>query len=249
MLLDGKKAFITGAGQGIGKAIALTLAAQGCDVAVIDLDAGRTKTVADEIVLSGRKSVGIVGNVSLASDVRRMFEEAVSELGKVDIMVNNAGIILKCPFWDITEEAWDKIMAVNLKGVFLCCQEAASYMRPQKSGKIINIASIAGKRGGGILGNTAYAASKAGVLGLTKGLARELGPYGINVNAITPGYTDTEMTKDMSPEKRAMVISSIPLGRPGKAQDVANAVLYLASSLSDFVSGEMMDVDGGFMMD
>lgn len=249
MLLKGKTALITGAGQGIGKAIALTLAEQGCDVAVVDLDAGRAKLVADEIKLNGKQSIGVAGDVSLASDVKKMFAETVAELGKVDIVVNNAGIILKCPFWDITEEAWDKIMAVNLKGVFLCCQEAAGYMRTQKSGKIINIASIAGKRGGGILGNTAYAASKAGVLGLTKGLARELGPYGVTVNAITPGYTDTEMTKSLSPEKKAMVLSGIPLGRPGQAQDVANAVLFLASPLSDFISGEMMDVDGGFMMD
>lgn len=249
MLLEGKKALITGAGQGIGKAIADTLAAQGCDVAVVDLNAERAKTTAGEIAHSGRKSIGIAGDVSSAGDVKRMFTEAVAELGKLDIVVNNAGIILKCPFWEIAEEAWDKIMAVNLKGVFLCCQEAAGYMRPQKGGKIINIASIAGKRGGGLLGNTAYAASKAGVLGLTKGLARELGPYGVNVNAITPGYTDTEMTQDMSPDRKAMILGSIPLGRPGKVQDVANAVLFLASPLSDFISGEMMDVDGGFMMD
>ena len=140
-------------------------------------------------------------------------------------------------------------MAVNLKSVFLCCQAATPYMKAQKSGKIINIASVAGKVGGGLLGNTAYAASKAGVIAVTKGLARELGPYGVNVNAITPALTETDMTKDISSEKRAQIISNIPLGRPGKPEDIANAVLFLASPLASFVNAEIMDVDGGFMRD
>lgn len=249
MLLSGKNALVTGAGQGIGKAIALALAEQGCNVAVNDLNGDLAKTAADEVAACGRKGIPVVGDVTSSSDVNRMFAEMASQLGSIDIVVNNAGMILKCPFWEITEAQWDKVMAVNVKGVFLCCQAAASYMRQQKSGKIINIASIAGKCGGGILGNTAYASSKAGVLGLTKGLARELGPYGVNVNAITPGLTETEMTKDITPEKKALVVNRIPLGRPGRAQDVAGAVVFLASSLADFISGEMMDVDGGFMMD
>lgn len=249
MLLAGKNALVTGAGQGIGRAIALTLAEQGANVAINDIAESRASEVAGEVTAVGRKGIAIVGDVSSASDVKAMFAKTAQEFGRIDIVVNNAGIILKNAFWEITEAEWEKIMAINLKGVFLCCQAAAEYMRPQKSGKIINIASIAGKRGGGVLGNTAYAASKGGVLGLTKGLARELGPYGINVNAITPGLTETEMTQSISPEKKEFVVKSIALGRPGKPQDIANAAVFLASSLSDFISGEMMDVDGGFMMD
>ncbi len=249
MLLVGKNALITGAGQGIGRQIALTLAKQGCKVAVNDLNSERAHAVVKEITALGGKGLAVVGNVTLHLDVQKIFAAAVKEFGSVDVVVNNAGIILKNAFWEISEADWDKIMMVNLKSVFLCCQAAASYMRAQNSGKIINIASIAGKRGGGVLGNTAYAASKAGVLGLTKGLARELGAYGINVNAITPGLTETEMTKDLVGERREGIIKGIALGRAGKPQDIANAVVFLASSLSDFISGEMMDVDGGFMMD
>jgi len=249
MLLVGKSALVTGAGQGIGKAIAIGLALQGCDVAINDVNSSLAEQVAGEIKTLGRNSKAAVGNVAVKDDVQKMFKDTIDDFGKLDIVVNNAGIVLKNPFWEITEEQWDRIIAVNLKGTFLCCQAAALYMRPQKSGKIINIASVAGKRGGGLLGNTAYAASKAGVLGLTKGLARELGAYGINVNAITPALTETEMTQTLSPEKRAMIISSMALGRAGKPEDIANAVVFLASSLSDFISGEMMDVDGGLMMD
>lgn len=249
MLLAGKNALVTGAGQGIGRAIALTLAGHGANVAVNDIAAGRAGEVAGEVTALGRKGIAVTGDVSSSNDVKAMFAKTAREFGAIDVVVNNAGIILKNAFWEITEAEWEKIMAINLKGVFLSCQAAAEHMRPRKSGRIINIASIAGKRGGGVLGNTAYAASKGGVLGLTKGLARELGPYGITVNAITPGLTDTEMTQSISSEKKEFVVKSIALGRPGKPQDIANAVVFLASPLADFISGEMMDVDGGFMMD
>nr|WP_320147748.1 3-oxoacyl-ACP reductase family protein [uncultured Anaeromusa sp.] len=249
MMLQNACALVTGAGQGIGKEIALALAREGCAVAVNDLYAERAKAVVDAISATGGKAVIAEGNVAAGDAVRNMVETTVAQLGKLDILVNNAGMILKTPFWDITEKDWDTIMAVNLKSVFLCCQAAAPYMRAQKSGKIINIASVAGKVGGGLLGNTAYAASKAGVIAVTKGLARELGPYGVNVNAITPALTETDMTKDISPEKRAQIISNIPLGRPGKPEDIANAVLFLASPLASFVNAEIMDVDGGFMRD
>lgn len=240
---------VTGAGQGIGKAIAVILASEGCNVAVNDVESERAAEVVKEIKAQGRDSLVAGANVSSAEEVAKMFSGIVDRFGKIDIVVNNAGIILTNPFWEVTETQWDKIMSVNLKGAFLCCKEATTYMLKQKSGKIINIASIAGKRGGGLLGNTAYAASKSGVIGLTKGLARELGPFGINVNAITPGYIETEMTQALSPEKREWVINSIPLRKAGKPTDIGKAVLFLASSLSDFISGEIMDVDGGFMTD
>ncbi len=249
MMLQNACALVTGAGQGIGKEIALALAREGCAVAVNDLYAERASAVVAAIGAAGGKAVVAEGNVAVGDAVKSMVETTVAQLGKLDILVNNAGMILKTPFWDITEKDWDTIMAVNLKSVFLCCQAAAPYMKAQKSGKIINIASVAGKVGGGLLGNTAYAASKAGVIAVTKGLARELGPYGVNVNAITPALTETDMTKDISSEKRAQIISNIPLGRPGKPEDIANAVLFLASPLASFVNAEIMDVDGGFMRD
>lgn len=249
MMLQNACALVTGAGQGIGKEIALALAREGCAVAVNDLYAERAAAVVAAIGAAGGKAVVAEGNVAVGDAVKSMVETTVAQLGKLDILVNNAGMILKTPFWDITEKDWDTIMAVNLKSVFLCCQAAAPYMKAQKSGKIINIASVAGKVGGGLLGNTAYAASKAGVIAVTKGLARELGPYGVNVNAITPALTETDMTKDISSEKRAQIISNIPLGRPGKPEDIANAVLFLASPLASFVNAEIMDVDGGFMRD
>lgn len=249
ILLDGMSALVTGAGQGIGKAIAVILASEGCNVAVNDLAVERAAEVVNEIKALGRDSLVAGANVSSADEVAKMFSTIVDRFGKIDIVVNNAGIILTNSFWEVTETQWDKIMSVNLKGTFLCCREATTYMLKQKSGKIINIASIAGKRGGGLLGNTAYAASKSGVIGLTKGLARELGPFGINVNAITPGYIETEMTQALSPEKREWVINSIPLRKAGKPADIGKAVLFLASPLADFISGEIMDVDGGFMTD
>ena len=249
MMLAGKCALVTGSGQGIGRQIALTLAKEGCKVAVNDLAMERALAVVEEITAVGGTGIAVIGNVASAVDVQRMFTDIIAKFGRLDVLVNNAGIVLQGPFWEISEADWDKIMAVNLKSVFLCCKAAAPYLREQRSGKIINISSVAGKRGGGLLGNSAYAASKAGVMGLTKGLARELGPYGINVNAVIPALTETDMTKDLPEDKRAMIINGIPLGRAGKPQDIANAVLFLASSLSDFICGEMMDVDGGFMMD
>jgi len=249
MLVKDKVALVTGSGRGIGKAIALALAQEGCNVAINDVVTERSAEVVKEIQALGRDGFIANADISSATDVAQMFQDIVHHFGRIDIIVNNAGIILTNPYWEITEEQWDKIMAVNLKGPFLCCQEALKYMRPQGSGKIINIASVAGKRGGGLLGNTAYAASKSGVIGLTKGIAREVGVYGINVNAITPGYIETDMTQALQGEKRERLIDSIPLRHPGKPADVANAVIFLASSMSDFISGEIMDVDGGFMTD
>jgi len=249
VLLKDKVALVTGSGRGIGKAIALALAAEGCNVAVNDVVTERSAEVVKEIEALGRAVFIANADISSIVDVAKMFQDIVKHFGKIDIVVNNAGIILTNPFWEITEEQWDRIMAVNLKGVFFCCQEALKYMKPQGSGKIINIASVAGKRGGGLLGNTAYAASKSGVIGLTKGIAREMGAFGIHANAITPGYIETDMTQALQGEKREALINAIPLRHPGKPTDIANAVVFLASSLSDFISGEIMDVDGGFMTD
>jgi len=248
-ILKGKIALVTGAGQGIGREIALTLAQSGCKVGINDLNRESATNVAQEIVAAGGSSIVLVHDVSVASEVQTMYEAIIHEFGQIDIVVNNAGIILKNAFWEITEEQWDRIIAVNLKSVFLSCQTAASYMRERRSGKIVNISSVAGKKGGGFLGNTAYGTSKAGVIALTKGVARELGPYGVNVNAITPGFIETDMVKSMTDGLRSTILGGMALKYPGKPRDIANAVLYLVSPLADFVTGEIMDVDGGLMMD
>lgn len=249
MLLQDQCALVTGAGQSIGREIALALARAGCNVAVNDVVSERAQAVVDEILAMGRQSINASGDISSATAVAKIIADVVGRFGKLDILVNNAGIVLTNPFWEVTEAQWDRVLTINLKGPFLCCREATPHMLEQKSGTIINISSIAGKRGGGLFGNTVYAASKSGVIGLTKGLARELGPFGIRVNAVCPGYTETEMTKAIEGEKREALINSIPLRKAGKPSNIADAVVFLASSKAEFIAGEIMDVDGGFMTD
>ena len=247
--LKGKTALVTGAGQGIGCEIAKTLARHGAHIILNDIRGDQVTMVSEQIHDQGGKSSVAVYDISLIADVKRMYRQIIETFGRIDIVINNAGIILTTPLWEVTEEQWDRLMAVNLKGAFLSCQTAANYMREQKQGKIVNISSVAGKKGGGYLGNTVYATSKAGLIAMTKGVARELGPYGVTVNAITPGFIQTEMVKTMPEQLRQIILGGMALKRPGTPQDIANAVLYLVSPLADFITGEIMDVDGGLMMD
>jgi len=175
--------------------------------------------------------------------------QCLDRFGRIDILVNNAGMVSVGPLTGISAKTWDQVMAVNLRGVFLCCREVFPLMMAQRSGRIVNIASVAGKRGGGLLGNSCYAASKGGVIAFTKGLAREAGPYNINVNAVCPALTDTDMTSGLSGIQREAIVQSMPLGRAGKPEDIAAAVCFLASDAAAFITGEIMDVDGGLMMD
>ena len=244
-----KIAIVTGAGQGIGRAIALSLAEHGAHVAVIDINSEAAQRVAAEIQGLGQRAAALTADVADEQQVRAMVDAAASFFGRIDILVNNAGIVQTGPLTEISAAAWDKVMAVNLKGVFLCCKAVFPIMMAQRSGKIINIASVAGKRGGGLLGNSCYAASKGGVIAFTKALAREGGPYNINVNAVTPALTDTEMTSGLTMEQREAIIKMMPLGRAGRPQDIANAVCFLASDYAAFITGEIMDVDGGLMLD
>jgi 3-oxoacyl-[acyl-carrier protein] reductase len=190
-----------------------------------------------------------VCDVSDEAQVKAMMERVVGQFNTLDILVNNAGIVSTRKLTDLNVEEWDRVMAINLRGTFLCCREAFSVMAAHGGGKIVNIASVAGKRGGGLLGTAAYAASKAGVISLTKSVAREGGPSGINCNAICPAYTETDMTSSITPEQRVIVLKMMPLGRAGKPEDVAAAVCFLASDQAAFITGEIMDVDGGLMMD
>ncbi|MGA3050615.1 MAG: 3-oxoacyl-[acyl-carrier-protein] reductase [Chitinispirillaceae bacterium] len=241
-----KKALVTGGGRGIGREIALRLAAAGCDVAVSDIDLGAVETVAAEIKTVGRKSLAIKADVSAAADVAAMFEAYLTSFQKIDILVNNAGITRDMLLMRMKETDWDLVLGVNLKSAFLCCREAARPMLRASTGKIINIASVVGINGNP--GQVNYSASKAGLIGLTKTLAKEFGSRGVTVNAVAPGFIRTAMTDKLSEEDKAKYTENVSLGRMGTPLDVANAVLFLASSMADYITGQVVVVDGGLVM-
>jgi 3-oxoacyl-[acyl-carrier protein] reductase len=241
-----KKALVTGGGRGIGREIALRLAAAGCDVAVSDIDLGAVETVAAEIKTVGRESLAIKADVSAAADVAAMFEAYLASFQKIDILVNNAGITRDMLLMRMKETDWDLVLGVNLKSAFLCCREAARPMLRASTGKIINIASVVGINGNP--GQVNYSASKAGLIGLTKTLAKEFGSRGVTVNAVAPGFIRTAMTDKLSEEDKAKYTENVSLGRMGTPLDVANAVLFLASSMADYITGQVVVVDGGLVM-
>ena len=246
MELSGKVALVTGAAQGIGKAIAMLLARNGADVVVSDINLEKAQETANEIEGMGRRSVAIKVNVADLKDVERMVEATVEQFGRIDILVNNAGITRDRLILRMTEEDWDAVLDVNLKGTFNCTKAAIRYMSKQKSGKIVSIASVSGEMGNP--GQANYAASKAGVIGFTKTIAREFAGRGINVNAIAPGYIQTPMT-DAVPEKTKEELKRmIPMERLGKPEDVAQAVLFLVSENSSYITGQVLNVNGGIYM-
>jgi NAD(P)-dependent dehydrogenase (short-subunit alcohol dehydrogenase family) len=240
---------VTGAGRGIGRAIALELARLGAHIVVSDINFESACAVALEIEAVGRQSLAVCTDVADEHQVEEMVHQAVERFARIDILVNNAGVVSTGPLTEITTEIWDRTLAINLKGVFLCSKAVFPWMVTQRSGKIINIASVAGKRGGGLHGNSCYAASKGGVIAFTKTIAREGGPYNIHVNAITPALIETEMIRGLPPQQLESILQTIPLRRTGKAEEVAAAVCFLASDAASFMTGEIMDVDGGLMMD
>ena len=242
--LKTKVAIVTGAGRGIGRAIALGLAAQGASVAVSDINLPLAQGVADEV-----GGFAVRTDVSSEQQAQDLVSATLARFKRIDILVNNAGILATGPLLETTLEVWERTHAVNLRGVFLCTKAVLPTMMAQHSGRIINIASVAGKRGGGFFGNTCYSSSKGGVIAFTKGAAREAGPYNITVNAVTPAMIETDMISGMPQDKRQALIGSIPLGRTGSVDDVAAAVCFLSSDNAGFMTGEIMDVDGGLMMD
>jgi len=243
--LDNRIAWVTGAGSGIGAAIATTLAAEGCTVYVGDNNADAAAEVAEKCDGRGYPIVFDVGNANESeATVRRI----IKERGRLDIVVNNAGILKTGSVLDASIADWDDVCRVNLSGVYYCCKAAVKSMVAQRYGKIINIASVSAMKGGGTFGNVLYGTTKAGVVALTKGFARELAPHGINVNAIAPGVVETAMTNSLlTPERRKAVIGGIPLGRMGSTDDVARVVAMLASDLFAYIAGETITVDGGYM--
>ncbi|AEM73222.1 3-oxoacyl-[acyl-carrier-protein] reductase [Caldicellulosiruptor acetigenus] len=246
-LLKDKVALITGASRGIGRAIALKFAQNGANV-IINYSSSQSQAeeLKEEIEKIGTKAMIIKCDVSNADEVSQMFSQVEKEFGRLDILVNNAGITKDGLILRMNEEDFDKVIAINLKGAFLCARAAAKMMVKQRSGNIINISSVVGIAGN--IGQANYAASKAGIIGLTKSLAKELASRNIRVNAIAPGFIKTDMTEVLSDKVKEVMLSSIPLGRFGKADEVANVALFLASNLSSYITGQVIVVDGGMIM-
>ncbi len=241
-----KVAVITGASRGIGRSIALALAAKGATIVAVDMDQASTDAVVAELQAAGAKALAVVGNVTVTADVEHMIEAATEAYGRVDILVNNAGITKDGLLMRMKDEEWDAVLNVNLKGAFLCTRAAFKVMSKQRYGRIINIASIVGQMGNA--GQANYCASKAGLIGLTKSNAREMAKRSITVNAVAPGFIATAMTDALSEKVRVDLTSQIPMERLGSADDIANAVVFLASEASGYITGHVLSVNGGMYM-
>jgi 3-oxoacyl-[acyl-carrier protein] reductase len=246
MLLKDKVAFITGGAQGIGRACALTLAQAGADVAVGDYNPEKLPVVVKELEALGRKAWSVQLNVTDPPQVKAAFEGLMAQFGRLDIMVNNAGITRDALVFRMKHEEWDAVLQTNLTGVFLCTQEAIKIMLRQRSGRIINIASVVGLTGNP--GQANYVASKAGVIGLTKVVAQEVASRNITVNAVAPGFIDTAMTQALPEAARNRLLEKVPLGRMGTDMDVANGVKFLASDEASYITGHVLNVNGGMYM-
>ena len=246
MELLGKVGLVTGGAHGIGKAIALLLAKNGADVAISDINLEKAQEAANEIQGLGRRSLAVKANVADFKEVEQMVDTIVVQMGRIDILVNNAGITRDRLILRMTEEDWDAVLDVNLKGTFNCTKAAIRYMSKQKSGKIVSIASVTGEMGNA--GQANYGASKAGVIGFTKTIAREFATRGINVNAIAPGYVQTAMTDAVPDKAKEMLKQMIPMERLGQPEDVAQAVLFLVSERSSYITGQVLNVNGGIYM-
>jgi cyclopentanol dehydrogenase len=248
MRLQDRVAVVTGGANGIGEAYVVGMAKEGARVVNADVDQKAGERVIQEIKKAGGEGIFIRTDVSQKEDVEKMVAETIKQYGKLDIIVNNAGILFTAPVEETTEEMWDKLLAVNVKGLFFCAQAAAKEMKKQKKGKIINISSIAAI--GGQAGLCAYSSTKGAVLPITRVFALELAPYNIQVNAILPGTTDTGMAKAAmaDPEWTRQITAGIPMGRLGRTQDLLGAVLFFASDDSNYCTGQTLIIDGGFSM-
>ncbi|WP_198512677.1 3-oxoacyl-[acyl-carrier-protein] reductase [Bacillus sp. mrc49] len=246
-MLKGKKALVTGASRGIGREVALELALQGADVAInYSGSEAKANEVVDEIKALGREAFAIQCDVANGESVTNMVKEVVERFGRVDILVNNAGITRDNLLMRMKEDEWDAVINTNLKGVFLCTKAVTRQMMKQRSGRIINMASIVGVSGNA--GQANYVAAKAGVIGLTKTTAKELASRGITVNAIAPGFISTDMTGELPEDVQKAMLDQIPLARFGDPKEVASVASFLASDASKYMTGQTLHVDGGMVM-
>lgn len=247
-LLDGKTAIITGAAspRGLGKATAMLFAEHGARVAILDLEAEAATSAASDI---GPEHIGLACDVTQPDACAQAVAEVLKAFGHIDCVVNNAGITQPLKFMDIAPENYDAVLDVNLRGTLYMSQAVIPHMRARKTGAFVNMSSVSAQRGGGIFGGPHYSAAKAGILGLTKAMARELAPEGIRANAICPGFIATDITAGkLTPEMKAQILEGIPMGRAGVASDVAGCALFLASDLSAYVTGSEVDVNGGSLI-
>jgi 3-oxoacyl-[acyl-carrier protein] reductase len=244
--LHDRVAIITGGAQGIGRAIGLLLAQNGAQIVIADINDKQAEETAQEIGLLGRKSLAVKVDVSNFSEAENLGKTVFDAFGRIDILVNNAGITRDGLFLRMKEEEWDAVITINLKSVFNCSKAVIRYMGKQRGGKIISVASVVGQIGN--IGQANYGASKAGIIGFTKTLAREFASRGIMVNAVAPGFIETGMTRTLPEKVREGFISNIPLGRMGTPEEIAEAVLFLATDASNYITGQVINVNGGLYM-
>ena len=246
-MLKGKAAIVTGGGRGIGRAIALKLAENGADIVINEIpSADYAEQTAEEIRALGVRALTVYGDVRSTEDTKRLADTAVAELGRIDILVNNAGVTRDSLLLRMSEEAWDTVLDINLKGAFNCIKAVSRAMMKQKGGAIVNIASVVGEMGN--VGQANYAASKGGLIALTKTVAKELARKGIRANAVAPGFVRSAMTDTLADDVKAKYFDAIPAGRFAEAEDIAAAVLFLAGDGASYITGQVINVDGGLLM-
>ena len=242
---------VTGAGspKGIGRTIAQTFGKQGAKVVICDINQAGCDANVEEMKKMGIEAAGYAANLTDPDAVKELVNKIVEKYGRIDVLVNNAGISQKVTVADMTLDDIKRIFSVNMFGLFLITQAVCEVMKKQKCGRIVHLSSVSGKRGGGVFGGAHYSASKAAVLGFSKNLAREVSQYGITTNCVCPGLINTEIWKSMPKEQADAVIAGIPMGRPGETQEVANAIVFLASKEASYITGEEIDINGGSHMD
>jgi len=248
---NGQVVIVTGSGspKGIGRTIAQTFAKQGATVVLTDINQEGVEANAKEIESMGGKAYGVAGNICDKASVDALIADVLAKFGRIDVLVNNAGISQKVTVADMTMTDIQRIVNVNMFGLFQITQAVCEVMKKQSYGRIVHLSSVSGKRGGGVFGGAHYSASKAAVLGFSKNLAREVSQYGITTNCVCPGLINTEIWKSLPAEQAQAVIDTIPMGRPGETQEVANAIVFLASKEASYITGEEIDINGGSHMD